>query len=139
MNLMQLHVTSRKYLSSWESHSVLSDSILSLGISKVSHSYLISLIDVPKSDQLQYIIECCQDMPHLNQATFLFLIEFFNSIVVHAEKNKVLSYCNLQMTLHNLATILTPNLFRPFEITPNDLIYASQLVEVLKIMCQFPE
>lgn len=39
------------------------------------------------------------------------------------------------MTLHNLCTIMTPNLFRPFEITPNDLIYASQLVEVLKMMC----
>lgn len=39
------------------------------------------------------------------------------------------------MTLHNLATIMTPNFFRPFEITPNDLIYAGHLVEVLKLMC----
>jgi hypothetical protein len=38
------------------------------------------------------------------------------------------------MTLHNLAIIITPNLFRAFEVTPNDLIYASQLVEVTKIM-----
>ena len=39
------------------------------------------------------------------------------------------------MTIHNLSTIMTPNLFRPFEITPNDLIYAGHLVEVLKMMC----
>ena len=38
------------------------------------------------------------------------------------------------MTLHNLATIITPNIFRPFDLTPNDLIFAGHLVETLKIM-----
>jgi hypothetical protein len=38
------------------------------------------------------------------------------------------------MPLHNLATVITPNLFRPFELTANDLIFASHLVESLKIM-----
>ena len=38
------------------------------------------------------------------------------------------------MNVHNLATVLTPNIFRPFELTPNDLIYALNLVGVFKIM-----
>jgi len=40
------------------------------------------------------------------------------------------------MNLHNIAIIFAPNLFRPFEFTPNDLIYAGQLVEVLKMMLE---
>jgi hypothetical protein len=40
------------------------------------------------------------------------------------------------MNVHNLATVLTPNIFRPFELTPNDLIYAGHLVGVLKIMIE---
>lgn len=40
------------------------------------------------------------------------------------------------MTLHNIATVITPNIFRPFDFTPNDLIYAGHLVEVLKLMMQ---
>ncbi len=38
------------------------------------------------------------------------------------------------MNLHNLATVVTPNLFRPFELTANDLIFAQHLVETFKIM-----
>ena len=38
------------------------------------------------------------------------------------------------MNVHNLATILTPNIFRPFELTANDLIFAQHLVETFKIM-----
>jgi hypothetical protein len=38
------------------------------------------------------------------------------------------------MNLHNLATVITPNLFRPFELTANDLIFAQHLVETFKIM-----
>jgi hypothetical protein len=38
------------------------------------------------------------------------------------------------MTLHNLATVVTPNIFRPFELTANDLIFAGHLVESLKMM-----
>ena len=40
------------------------------------------------------------------------------------------------MNLHNLATVITPNLFRPFELTANDLIFASHLVETFKIIMQ---
>ena len=40
------------------------------------------------------------------------------------------------MNVHNLATVLTPNIFRPFELTPNDLIYALNLVGVFKIMIE---
>lgn len=38
------------------------------------------------------------------------------------------------MNVHNLATVITPNLFRPFELTANDLIFAGHLVETFKIM-----
>ena len=38
------------------------------------------------------------------------------------------------MNLHNIATIMTPNIFRPFELTANDLIFAVHLVETLKLM-----
>jgi len=38
------------------------------------------------------------------------------------------------MTIHNMATVITPNLFRPFELTANDLIFAQHLVETFKIM-----
>jgi hypothetical protein len=33
-----------------------------------------------------------------------------------------------------MATVITPNLFRPFELTANDLIFAQHLVETFKIM-----
>lgn len=38
------------------------------------------------------------------------------------------------MPLHNLATVMAPNVFRPFDITANDLIFAGHLVECLKLM-----
>ena len=38
------------------------------------------------------------------------------------------------MNLHNIATIITPNIFRPFEMTANDLIFAGHLVDSFKIM-----
>lgn len=38
------------------------------------------------------------------------------------------------MPLHNLATVITPNIFRPFDLTANDLIFAGHLVETFKIM-----
>ena len=38
------------------------------------------------------------------------------------------------MTLHNMATVITPNIFRSKELTHNDLIYAGQLVETFKQM-----
>lgn len=43
------------------------------------------------------------------------------------------------MPLHNLATIITPNIFRPFELTANDLIFAGHLVESFKLMMQHYE
>ena len=67
-------------------------------------------------------------MPQIYKNTFVYLISFFLKVVEHHEVNK--------MPLHNLATVITPNIFRPFDLTPNDLIYAGQLVEVFKIMMQ---
>jgi hypothetical protein len=36
--------------------------------------------------------------------------------------------------LHNLATVVTPNIFRPYDLTANDLIFAGHLVDSLKMM-----
>ena len=33
-----------------------------------------------------------------------------------------------------MATVITPNIFRPFDLTANDLIFAGHLVETLKLM-----
>ena len=38
------------------------------------------------------------------------------------------------MNAYNLATVFTPNLFRPFEVTQNDLIYSSHLSDTLKMI-----
>lgn len=65
-------------------------------------------------------------MPEICRKTFVYLIRFFLKVVQHVEYNK--------MNLHSIATIITPNIFRPFELTPNDLIYAGHLVEVFKLM-----
>ena len=32
------------------------------------------------------------------------------------------------MTINNVATVFSPNIFRPIDLTPNDLIYAGNLV-----------
>lgn len=41
-----------------------------------------------------------------------------------------------KMKSQNLAIVFAPNLFRPYEITPNDMIYAQILVKTLKIMIE---
>lgn len=65
-------------------------------------------------------------MPKINKNVFVFIIKFFNKVTKESEFNK--------MNLHNMATVVTPNLFRPFELTANDLIFASHLVDTFKIM-----
>jgi len=39
-----------------------------------------------------------------------------------------------KMSAANLAIVFAPNLFKPFELTQNDLIYAVIFVKVLTIM-----
>ncbi len=65
-------------------------------------------------------------LPPINQKTFVFLIRFFHKVIAKSAKNT--------MNLHNLSTVITPNLFRPFELTANDLIFAGHLVESFKLM-----
>ena len=65
-------------------------------------------------------------MPDINRNVFIFIIKFFRKVIEQCAHNK--------MNLHNLATVVTPNLFRPFELTANDLIFAGHLVETFKIM-----
>lgn len=65
-------------------------------------------------------------LPVINQKTFVFLIRFFHKVIAKSAQNT--------MNLHNLATVITPNLFRPFELTANDLIFAGHLVETFKLI-----
>jgi hypothetical protein len=72
--------------------------------------------------------DICTRLPPINRNVFIFIIKFFRKVIAEAEHNR--------MTLHNLATVVTPNLFRPFELTPNDLIFAGHLVGTFKIMIE---
>ena len=60
--------------------------------------------------------EICEKLPTINRNVFVYIIRFFHKVIKESENNK--------MPLHNLATVITPNLFRPFELTANDLIFA---------------
>ena len=85
------------------------------------------LQDTPNlEDKKKKMIEICEHLPKINRNVFIFIIKFFRKVISEAEHNR--------MGLHNLATVITPNLFRPFELTANDLIFAGHLVETLKIM-----
>ena len=70
--------------------------------------------------------EICSSLPAINRNVFIFIIRFFRKVIAQSDHNR--------MNLHNLSTVITPNLFRPFELTANDLIFAGHLVETLKIM-----
>ena len=60
--------------------------------------------------------EICEKLPTINRNVFVYIIRFFHKVIKESENNK--------MPLHNLATVITPNLLRPFELTANDLIFA---------------
>lgn len=75
------------------------------------------LSDISKSEErIPKLIEICRQLPAINKNVFVFLIKFFRKVVAQSEHNR--------MNLHNLSTVITPNLFRPFELTANDLIFA---------------
>lgn len=48
-----------------------------------------SICEIPKENRVEKIREACLKLPMLNRNTFVFLIEFFNRIVLEAEFNKV--------------------------------------------------
>lgn len=76
-----------------------------------------SLSETPLDKRPAKLREICDRLPGINRNVFVFLIRFLLKVVKECEFNK--------MTLHNLATVITPNLFRPFELTANALIFAS--------------
>jgi len=84
------------------------------------------LSDTPVDKRCAKLKEICAPMPKINKNVFVFIMKFFNKVTKESEFNK--------MNLHNMATVITPNLFRPFELTANDLIFASHLVDTFKIM-----
>jgi len=65
-------------------------------------------------------------LPELNKNTFIALLQFLYSISQHEDKNK--------MKANNIAIVFAPNLFKAFEVTPNDMIYAQVLVKTLTLM-----
>lgn len=85
------------------------------------------LSDVTQEEEkLKRLKEICGFLPLINRNVFIFIIKFFRKVIEQSASNR--------MNLHNLATVVTPNLFRPFELTANDLIFAGGLVETFKIM-----
>jgi len=55
-------------------------------------------------------------MKPVNWNTFRYLIVFLKHVTMFEESNK--------MNTNNLAIVFAPNLFKPYELTQNDLIYA---------------
>ena len=90
------------------------------------YSKFRELSDTPADKKIGKLKELCSQMPKINRNVFVFIIKFFVKVTKESEHNK--------MNLHNMATVITPNLFRPFELTANDLIFAQGLVETFKIM-----
>ena len=90
------------------------------------YSRFRDLSDTPVPKRAAKLKEICALLPPVNRNVFIFIIKFFLKVTKQSEHNK--------MNVHNLATVVTPNLFRPFELTANDLIFAQHLVETLKIM-----
>eukprot|EP00347_Sterkiella_histriomuscorum_P023598 403334044 len=90
------------------------------------YSRFRDLSDVKIEQRADKLKEICQMLPPVNKHVFVFLIKFWLKVSDLHQVNK--------MTLHNLAIVVTPNLFRPFELTANDLIFASHLVESFKVM-----
>ena len=90
------------------------------------YSRFRDLSDTPLPKRAGKLKEICALLPAINRNVFVYIIKFFLKVTKQSEHNK--------MNLHNLATVITPNLFRPFELTANDLIFAQHLVETFKIM-----
>ena len=70
-------------------------------------------------------------LPPVNRDTFRSLLHFMKRITLYSADNK--------MTDNNLARVIAPNLFRQFEITQTDIIYAGIFVDVLTRMIRFAE
>jgi hypothetical protein len=65
-------------------------------------------------------------LPALNRDTFRALLSFLNTLTLYNADNK--------MKANNLAIVFAPNLFKAYEVTPNDMIYAQVLVKTLTLM-----
>ena len=76
--------------------------------------------------RLQRVVDIFSKMHYLFRASFFFLLDFLMLVIAYEKYNK--------MNAYNLATVFTPNLFRPFEVTQNDLIYSSHLSDTLKMI-----
>lgn len=73
-----------------------------------------------------------EQLPELNRDTFKALLSFLYNVSCFEAQNK--------MRANNIAIVFAPNLFKAYEVTPNDMIYAQVLVKTLTLMItHYPE
>jgi hypothetical protein len=65
-------------------------------------------------------------LPEINRNLFRALLKFLGHVTIFEEDNR--------MTANNLAIVFAPNIFKPFEMTQNDMIYAVTFVKLLELM-----
>ena len=77
-------------------------------------------------EKVQRAFDLVERLPEINKETFKALLSFLQTVTHYKEHNK--------MGANNLAIIFAPNLFKAYEVTPNDMIYAQVLVKTLTLM-----
>lgn len=81
------------------------------------------------NEKVELARELIEELPEVNRDTFKALLNFLYMFTEYQEFNKMKS--------KNLAIVFAPNLFRAFEVTPNDMIYAQVLVKTLELMIEY--
>lgn len=79
-------------------------------------------------EKIDLAYEIIESMPELYRETFKALLNFLHNVTTYEQYNK--------MKANSLAIVFSPNLFKPFEVTHNDMIYAPVLVKTLTLMIQ---
>lgn len=79
-------------------------------------------------EKIDMAFELIDKLPPLNRETFRALLKFLKDVARHVGDNK--------MKPENLAIVFAPNIFRAYEVTQNDMIYAQILVKTLRLMIE---
>ena len=77
-------------------------------------------------EKVEKAYELVEKLPELNKETFKALLSFLYNLSQYENDNK--------MKPNNFAIVFSPNLFRGFEVTQNDMIYAQVVVKTLTLM-----
>ena len=81
------------------------------------------------NEKIEMANELLNELPTVNRDTFKALLNFLYMFTEYGEFNKMKS--------KNMAIVFAPNLFRAYEVTPNDMIYAQVMVKTLEIMIDY--